>query len=355
MKIKAVALLFFGIACSVSGNPPPTFQGLDRRAVIVRIDGKDVTKGDVLREAKVFVTLNMNKKRRTKMQRNENAFFRRWCVEGADLAVNRAVVGRYAREHGLANSTNLLNQVTRQIERRYGVKSKKLKRWHSFNDLKFMLGKNASLLDAEVSARATYQTVTNHIVSANPIIITPEMIAKRISSIERYNQRMAGTNALVYARATNVWRRIVAKELTFEQAATNYSEDVYIADGCEWGTFGSDQLADDPAVLKMLPTLKVGDITPPVESDGGLAIVRLDEILEKKYTFSRVFFRLPVFFDLETSDQARCRLREDATQALIKRELDATKAMMRIEYPNGTNLFEKGSAPLKITKGDLAD
>lgn len=352
----SLALSVFCVQWGSCAMPPPEFQTVPRSSVIVRIDGRDITKDRVLREAKVLMVLNMNKHRRTKTDRSDNGTFRHSCESGCQRAINRAVVARYAAEHALTNSSATMKRITRQFERQYGVRSKTLKRWHTLDDLKFMVGKNASLLDDEVNARATYHTVTNYIVSSGPIVVADSEVTNYQQSIVRYNARMAQTNAVIFARATNVWQKIVGKTLTFEQAATNFSEDVYIADGCEWGTFSRDQLTDDPELLAILPTLKVGDVTPPVESDGGLAIVRLDEIMENKnFTFSRVFFRLPMFFDEVSAEEARAQLREQAEKKLLKTELDAVRAKMKIEYPSGTNLFGKGCAPLRITKEDLAD
>jgi len=356
MKKILMAMIGMCVGGWSPAAPAPGFQALSRSAVVVKIDGREVTKGEIERQARTVMVLNMNKQRRTKVEKSDISLFRRQCASGSDIVVNRACIAKYAEEHGLTNSVENVTRVTRRIERQFGVRSKKLKRWHNLDDLKYMLGKNAPILDQEVVARASFQTVTNFILTSKPVVVTGESVTNRIKAICRYNERMTATNALIFAQATNVWKRIISKELTFEQAATNYSEDAYLDMGCEWGTFSRDQIADDPSVLAILPNLKVGDITPPLESDGGLGILRLDEIeQDKNFTFSRVFFKLPMFFDVESPEQARAVLLEKAQENLIRNELSATRAKMRIEYPSGTNLFAKGSAPLKVTKEDLAD
>lgn len=356
MKKSAVAVsLVLGFVL-FGKQPPPAFEALPKSAVIVSVDGKELTKADVLHRAKVFMTLSMNKSRRTRIGRSEQRIFRSMCANGQDAFLDRLVAQRYAVDHKVQSTTDLVSRVSRKIERQYGVRSKKLKRWHNLGDLKYILGRNAPILDEEVRSRAEYIAVTNHILMTHPPVVTDEMITNRLQFIRALNDRAASTNALVYARATNVWQKIVGKELTFEQAATNFSEDVYLDMGCEWGSFGLDQLADDPAVLEVLPKLKVGDITAPLPSDCGLAILRLDDIEDDKtYTFSRVFFRLPVFYETETFEQARETLLVAETKKIIERELEAVRRKMKIEYPSGTNLFDKACAPLAITKEDLAD
>lgn len=351
--------LFFALlfnVCAFAVERPPAFQALPRSSVLIVVDGAKLTKDDALRQAKTFMALAMNKGRRTHVGKSERRIFRSLCQTADVRFRDRIMLRRYATERGIRASTNLVSSVTRQIERQYGVRSKKLNRWHNLDDLKYMLGRNAAILDDEVRARADYIAVTNHILTTHPPVVTDEAITNRLQFIRVLNNRAASTNALVYARATNVWQKIVGKELTFEQAATNFSEDVYLDMGCEWGSFGLDQLADDPAVLEVLPKLKVGDITAPLPSDCGLAILRLDDIEDDKtYTFSRVFFRLPVFYETETSEQARETLLVAETKKIIERELEAVRRKMKIEYPSGTNLFDKACAPLAITKEDLAD
>lgn len=336
--------------------PPPAFEALPKSAVVISVDGKGLTKADVLHRAKVFMTLSMNKSRRTRIGRSEQRIFRSMCANGQDAFLDKLIAQRYAVEHKVQTTTDLVSRVTRKIERQYGVRSKKLNRWHNLGDLKYMLGRNAPILDEEVRIRAEYIAVTNHMLTTHPPVVADEMITNRLQLIRTLNARAAQTNALVYARATNIWQRIAKKELTFEQAATNFSEDAYLDMGCEWGSFSRDQLAEDPAVLEILPTLKVGDVTAPLPSDCGLAILRLDEIEDgKTFTFSRVFFRLPIFYEVETREQAHEALLASETKKVIDREFATVRERMKIEYPSGTNLFDKACAPMAISKEDLAD
>ena len=187
-----------------------------------------------------------------------------------------------------------------------------------------------------------YEVMTNDVIHSATIVITDEMVNERQGQIKRANERAAATNACVFAKATNVWQKIVSAELTFEDAASKYSEDEYIKEGCDWGCFTRDQLEGEEGVLALLPTIKTGDITPPIESDGGLAILRKDEDDNPKtFSFSRVFFRLPYFYDEETSEQARAALHEQKTTELIRATMKKNIDKLKVEYPNGTNMVWK--------------
>ena len=313
-------------------------------SVVVCIDGQPLTRRDVVRNGKVMLTLNMNKMRRTKIGKKDWEYLSRYCAEAAKREVGRAAVRRYLADHRLTPDSNVVARLTRAFARRYGVKSKKLKRWHTVDDLKYMLGTNAFRVDAEIRDRVDHATVTNAILAANPVVVTEPMVQKRRKEIADYNARAEATNAVVFARATNVWQKIVGKEITFEDAAKAYSEDAYLAYGYEWGLFTREQLSDEAEVLKLLPTLKVGDVTPPVESDGGLAILRMDASDDPdNVAFSRVFFRLPMFYTQETPAEARTALKEELSRERISETLKDVASKLKIEYPDGTNVFSSAA------------
>lgn len=316
--------------------------------VAVVINGRPITRNEICRDGKCELVLAMNKARKTKIGKGEFKAFERYCRTAVSREIGKAAIAEYVKEHKLVITPELLKQQSNIFAKKFGVRSKKLKRWHTVDDLKYMLGKNARRVDEDIMSMSRYVAMTNDIFAKDPVRVTDSMVTNRISEIARQNHDIALTNALIFAHATNVWRKIVAKELTFEEAATNYSEDAYIESGCEWGCFTMAQLSSETALLERLPKLKPGDITPPIESDGGLAIIRKDEDDgAATFTFSRVFFRLPVSWVEETPDEARNILLEDLTKRRIKDTMKEYSAKLKIEYPMGSN------AVGRITVADL--
>ena len=320
-------------------------QAVAHDIVVVRIDGKDVTRSDVIRNAKVVLQLNMNKARKTKVRHREMQALERNCRSAVSREIAKAAVARYIFDRKLSVTTNVIKRVTRRFESQYGAMSKKLKRRHNLGDLKYMLGKNAFRADEMIMEMARFETMTSDVIRTANIVISDKMVTDRLEYIKRANARAAATNACVFAKATNIWKRIVSGELTFESAASKFSEDEYIREGCDWGCFSRDQLEGEDGVLALLPTIKPGDITPPIESDGGLAILRKDEDdSDKTYSFSRVFFRLPCFYEEETPDEARAVLRALESKELIQATIKDYIGKLRIEYPDGTNMVWKLTA-----------
>ena len=310
--------------------------------VAVRIDGRDITRKDIIDNGRAAMLLNMNKARKTKIRKREILAVERYCRSAVNRELAKAAVAKYVNERGLSVSSNELKRATQKFERQYGVMSRKLRRSHRLADLKYMLKDRAYVADQMIMDMAMFEVMTNDLISTSKTVVTDDMIRRRLEYIDAANFSAAATNAQVFATATNVWRKITSGELTFEDAAQKYSEDEYIGDGCEWGCFTREQLEDDTAVLELLPTLKTGDITPPVESDGGLAILRKDEDDNPKtYSFSRVFFRLPYFFDKETPEAAREMIAVQMTKDLVQGTIRDYVGKLNVEYPDGTNMVWK--------------
>lgn len=310
--------------------------------VAVRIDGKDLTRSEILRNGKVILQLNMNRARQKNIRKREVQALEKYCRTAVSREIAKAAVERYIKDRDIQVSTSIISQVTKRFESQYGVMSMKLRRRHKINDLKYMLGKNARCLDEMIMETARFAAMTNDVIKSTNIDISSEEVEKRLKSIKDGNEKVIAITKDIYEKATNVWKKILAKELTFEAAATKYSEDEYISDGCEWGCFTRDQLDGEDALLALLPNLKAGDITPPLDSDAGLAIIRKDpDDNDKTYSFSRVFFKLPYFYEEETNEQARDVLIKRKQVELIKKVLDENTAKLKIDYPDGTNMVWK--------------
>ena len=329
------------VAQNIASNSP-------RDRVAVRIDGKDLTRSEIIRNGRIILHLNMNKARKKNIRKREIRALERYCRSAVAKEISKCAVERYLRDRNVQVSTGTVMSVTRRFENQYGVMSRKLRRRHNVDDLKFMLGKNAVRLDEMIMETARFVAMTNDVIRSADCSISDEQVLKRLDFIKKGNEHVAGVTRDVFEKATNVWKKIISGELAFEAAASKFSEDEYIKEGCDWGCFTRDQLEGEAKLLAILPDLKTGDITPPIESDGGLAILRKDEDdNDRTYSFSRVFFKLPYFYEEENPEQAREYLKKRKYAELIKSAIDENIAKLKIEYPDGTNMV------WKITKQDF--
>ena len=127
------------------------------------------------------------------------------------------------------------------------------------------------------------------------ISVSGEELDAAMERLSAYADMAAATNALIYARATNVWNEI-RRGADFASMAVRWSEDDDPS-SCEWGAFPLVALADSPELQRILPEMSPGDVTPPVEGDNGLVVVRLVDVDRNadpvSYCLDRIFFKLP--------------------------------------------------------------
>lgn len=174
----------------------------------------------------------------------------------------------------------------------------------TYADLKKAIGEYASELDDQVRGEALHGALMDVLATKYSKEIPDSYVDYTIKSIKDYNAKMALTNALIYAQATNVWNQLKAGA-DFAEMAIKYSTipDERESKG-EWGTVDVRQLQDEPGIAEWGRKLQVGEISPPFEGDNGLMIMRLDTRDDKMSEFgiSRIFFELPQFYEVGTRE-----------------------------------------------------
>jgi hypothetical protein len=151
-------------------------------------------------------------------------------------------------------------------------------------------------LAEEIAEReALCARVVESLRSEIDVSVSEEELDAAMERLSAYAEMVAATNALVHARATNVWNEIRCGA-DFDSMAARWSEDDDPSP-CEWGAFPLAALADSPELQRLLPEMAPGDITPPVEGDNGLVVVRLVDVDRNAdpvgYCLDRIFFKLP--------------------------------------------------------------
>ena len=155
------------------------------------------------------------------------------------------------------------------------------------------------------------------------------------SRFAAFSKMVAATNALIYAHATNVWKEICGG-MDFAEAASRYSEDV---DGtsCKWGSFPPMAFASEPDLLQIVQKLHVGEVSPPVQGDNGLLIVRLKGVDTASPTISydleRIFFKLPEEAPTMSSSELRQLLMDEKRRKGLSKRLCAMRQSINLVKP----------------------
>lgn len=202
-----------------------------------------------------------------------------------------------------------------------------------YESLRRKVGPLATVLDGMVQTQATEGAVRQHILAKNPLQLPPNYVADQMARIKAYNAEMSLTNALVFAKATNVWEKLKAGA-DFKQMAKQFSDVPKEAEeGGEWGTLGLQQLEPDEDLVNWAQKLQPGEFSPPIDGDNGLMILKMDSKKGEDYALSRIYFRLPMFRE-EVSEEELLKLkRQQHERTVLQKELNAIVESVEVVKP----------------------
>ena len=223
----------------------------------------------------------------------------------------------------------------------------------TYDNLRRKVGSFAAAMDEFVRIQAMEDAVRQRILEKNPANLPPDYAKEQIKRIKAYNAEMALTNAAVYARATNAWEKLKAKE-NFKLVARQFSEVPREAkEGGDWGTLGLQQLEPDEDLVKWAQKLQPGQFSPPIEGDNGLMILKVNSKKGDDYALSRIYFRLPMFQELVDEDTLLKRKLQQHEQQVLAREIAALVKAADVVKPKSKKKAHKKDK-VKKKKGDKA-
>jgi len=159
-------------------------------------------------------------------------------------------------------------------------------------------------------------------------------------------------DAKAHENADKAYQRLQAGE-SWETVASACSEDKLAIPGnkrfeSQWTLVGADAMGIAPLV-PLLPTMKPGDYTKPIEHRDGIIIVRLVEKLREHYKLARMLFRMaqPVRIPA-TRLEAVGIIRQQMITSSRARLLERLEKEAKFEYPMGERftylIWDDGSA-----------
>ena len=216
-------------------------------------------------------------------------------------------------------------------------------------------------IDERIQIEATCNKASKAYIDKNPDAVEKVDVDAYVKRVENYNRMAAATNALVWAKATNIWNQAKAGA-DFAELAAEHSEDEGNSDGGgEWGVFRLSDLASDGNLAKVVSALGIGDVSAPVEADNGLNIVKLVDVVDERgesvsgarigdlrYELARIFFRLPEVYEIPTRDEAARLIRAAAENRAVRKFVEGLVANDGAEFPVGTEIFENAQKAMKM-------
>ena len=298
--------------------------------VVASVNGHSLTAAELEARAVNIATLSCHragkKNGKSQKQRFEKicGIFRKGYPK---IWVEDRVLQDFAAKNGLEVSPSLLKQFQNGALRNFGGKGEK------YADLVALEGMNVDFWEDQVRADALRHVVERHWVKLYPTNLPPTFADDMIAKMEARNRAMTVTNALVYAKATNVWEKLKAGA-DFVKMVKEFSEiKEEVEDDGEWAIVDDKFLADDPKLLRTLRAMKPGEFSPPVEGDNGLMIARLDRYeSDDGLAVSRIFFHLPLFLTPAPKDEIVKVALTKYAKALFREKLSELVSAAKATY-----------------------
>ena len=169
-------------------------------------------------------------------------------------------------------------------------------------------------------AREAYLSV----VHGDDLRVPEEDVDKFLQRIEDYNAMASATNALAYAKATNLWMRIKAGE-DFATLADKESEDQERQPGGELGECEKIDFELNPGYWEKVSVLKAGEVSEVLTTDVGIEIVKaLTDLAPSENTgepalkLARIYFRRAMTHPEWTREETRLELEAGYREEVIQ-------------------------------------
>lgn len=322
---------------------------LNASDVLVRIGSNEFTKADFTKSAslqiRVFELANKHIGRKLNTSMVEIRAFSNYPRQ-MELETAFAI---YAATSGVVVTRADTNEARKVFQKSCG---NEMLQWKTF------AGKFPNCIRAELNAEigriALRTAIRREFLEKNPVSVSDKEFSECGKWIADYNARASTTNAAIWAMASNVWTNVKKGEVKFEEAANKYTQDESEPENGEWDSFKLEAFSDDPILSKTISEMKTGDVSTPVEGDNGLMILKLVGIEppEKKgdaprYILSRIFFRLPEFYETVSSERLREEMLSTKQNIEFSKFVKSLTSEIKTEIVCDKKFFEQARQALK--------
>ena len=357
-----LALLLAGCAPSDETRAPGEYVGeterlmsdLAKKDVFLRVNGKNFTKADFL------VAVSMQDKLRRMCAGDPltgpNKPAKEYSIWSQPRTLSEvlrhALVRQFAEEHKISATKEEFDGYVNTLLPKLRRKGRTLK---SVAD---EFGRDEGrLFISYVEDDALAQPLRNYFDTDHTLDITDDDVIAVSNRIIRFQERAAASNAVERAALERALVEIKGGA-DFSEVAKKYSATPN--DGEEWGEYLLEEVSENPALVAWLQKADPNAVSGILVLDDGLSIVKIVDLrhedlpegqssAERRLVWKLARISRPFFETADDmthdeivkmlSDYRNKKLQEKVGKAIMERAV--------IEWPCGTNLFRRATAPVK--------
>ena len=325
-----------------------SFNTLPNSATLIVVNGKALTKEMFLKWVELRITIAKLSQGQLPNDEIRTLIKSQMLSSVTNDYISQVVASDYAKEKGIKAGTNQVARCKKGFSYACGMPNA---RWEHVigkfsNDLK-------KVIEERVDCESMLSTVFTKYVADNHITVEQAEIDKLYANYLQYNSTCSQTNVQTWVKASNIWHRACSGE-DFKELARQFDEDEYReADGV-WGKFQLTDFTDEPEIWKLTTRFRRGWISPPIEADNGLMIMKIDAIEDDvsdvnapdyipspsaSFTISRIFLHLPLFAEVVDKNVFKQEVVQAKKNVEFKKFLDELISKAKIEFPFGIDIF----------------
>lgn len=305
--------------------------------VLVRVNGVDITYGQLERHINMMVALLQNKRKQPLSSDMVAKFKKKNRKPLSDEIYQRAVFSTCLANSNITVTAQVKAQVERECQRNFGKRKQTLDELKAYM-VKSGFGKEfAANLDFDIRLRGFLTTVYS-----NEYFVSQADLDKARMNIAVYNKRAAATNDIISAYASGILKRAKNGE-DFAKLADTYSQDTGKNKGGSLGDCDESDFADEKHIWRILSGLPAGAVSDLLETEDGYTIFKVlrcntaaqSETGDASLTLARIFFRRAYLIPDQTDDELRVDLEQEKRRKLMAEVYRRFRAQSKVSYPNG--------------------
>lgn len=326
------------------------FNDLPVQAVLMSVNGRELTKGAFLRWVDLRKAM-LSSSLGNRMSGNDltSIVQEQMLASVTNDYANQVVASDYAKVSGVEVGTNHIETCRRAFMRTAKIDTrmpwdKAMKR--------FTATQRETIYD-RISAEATVAAVSDDFFKKNHVEVGQDEINALYADYVAYNKKCAASNDVTWAKASNIWEQVRSGE-SFEKLAAKFDEDEYREEDGVWGVFRTTDFADEPEIWKLISRFRPGWVSPPIEADNGITILKVNSIEDgvanvdasdyvpsptAEVSLSRIFIHLPLFIEEVSREQFSQECQRAKKISSFNQFLKGLVLKADIKYPYGTAIF----------------
>jgi parvulin-like peptidyl-prolyl isomerase len=333
--LAAVASLY---GAPKSGQGSSVYSALKDSDVLVSVNGMNLTKGDLEGQLKIKMKVAKSKAKKLSAEKEANLSAR--LKESAYRTfLPLALFATEAKKQNIVPSDSHRMQLEQKYCATYGSGCKTAAEMFSK-----MEPVESSAIKHLFELDLLSQSYISMVLSTQ-MVVTAAEVSNQVANTIAYNQRMALTNALIYAQASNVLARARAGA-DFSELADEFSQDEEKEPGGDLGFCAADDFSlESSTYWENIVCLKPGEITDVMESEAGIEIVKFLGEKEDVYGdgskierhLARIVWHTALIFDTDEK-LIRAEMEKERKNDVIRTAATELQKKATIVYPHGEDV-----------------